>query len=108
MKAYAIAIVVAVAIPASLSVGTKAQGRQGRGAAPVSPYPVVAGKAYQFEKVADGIYYATSTGSMVTGSNNVVIIGDREVMVVDTGTSPAAARAMVEDLKAVTTNPVRF
>jgi len=28
------------------------------------------GKAYRFEKIADGVYYATSTGSMVTGSNN--------------------------------------
>ena len=111
MKTYAIAIVLAVAIPASLSFEAKAQGRQGRGApaaVPASPYPVVAGKAYQFEKVADGVYYATSTGSMVTGSNNVAIVGDREVMVVDTGTSPAAARAMIEDLKVVTSNPVRF
>lgn len=44
---------------------------------------------------------------MVTGSNNVVVVGDREVLVVDTGTTPAAARAMVEDLKAITDKPVR-
>src|SRR5207247_8241353 len=95
---------------ASLSAEITAQGRQGRGAAapPASPYPIVTGKAYQFEKVADGVYYATSAGSMVTGSNNVVIVGDREVMVVDTGTSPAAARAMIDDLKMITSNPVRY
>jgi glyoxylase-like metal-dependent hydrolase (beta-lactamase superfamily II) len=73
-----------------------------------SPYPVTAGKAYKFERIADGVYYATATGSMVTGSNNVVIIGDRDVLVVDTGTSPAAARAFVEDLKALTNKPVRY
>ncbi len=111
MKTRAIAITLAVLAGAWLSVETAAQGRQGRGnapAAPASPYPIVTGKAYQFEKVADGVYYATSAGSMVTGSNNVVIVGDREAMVVDTGTSPAAARAMVEDVKLVTNNPVRF
>src|SRR5437016_4197752 len=72
------------------------------------PNPVTTGKAYKFEKIADGVYYATATGSMVTGSNNVVIIGDRDVLVVDTGTSPAAARAFVEDLKALTGKPVRY
>src|SRR4029077_4554866 len=45
--------------------------------------------------------------SMTTGSNNPVIVGDREVMVVDTGTSPAAARAMVDDLRMITDKPVR-
>ena len=73
-----------------------------------SPYPVTTGKAYKFEKIADGVYYATATGSMVTGSNNVVIIGARDVLVVDTGTSPAAARAFVEDLKLLTPKPVRY
>jgi cyclase len=73
-----------------------------------SPYPVTTGKAYKFEKIADGVYYATATGAMVTGSNNVVIIGDRDVLVVDTGTSPAAARAFIEDLKALTSKPVRY
>lgn len=45
---------------------------------------------------------------MVTGSNNVVIVGDRDVMVVDTGTTPAAARAFIEDLKLITNKPVRY
>src|SRR6516162_661499 len=76
--------------------------------APQSPYPVTSGKAYRFEKVADGVFYATATGSMVTGSNNVAIVGDRDVLVVDTGTSPAAARAFIEDLKLVTPKPVRY
>src|SRR5438876_9446279 len=77
-------------------------------AMPQSSYPITTGKAYKFEKIADGVYYATATGSMVTGSNNVVIIGDRDVLVVDTGTSPAAARAFVEDIKVLTSKPVRY
>jgi len=73
-----------------------------------APSPITAGKAYKFEAVAPGVYYATSTGSMATGSNNVAIVGDRDVLVVDTGTSPAAARAFVDDLKLVTPKPVRY
>src|SRR4029453_9882940 len=73
-----------------------------------APTPALIGKAYKFEKIADGVYYATSTGSMVTGSNNVVVIGSRDVLVVDTGTTPAAARAFIEDLKLITPKPVRY
>ena len=29
--------------------------------------PVITGKAYRFERIAEGVYYATATGSMVTG-----------------------------------------
>lgn len=70
--------------------------------------PATSGKAYKFEAVANGVYYATSTGSMVTGSNNVAIVGDRDVLVVDTGTSPAAARAFIDDLKLITPKPIRY
>jgi glyoxylase-like metal-dependent hydrolase (beta-lactamase superfamily II) len=73
-----------------------------------SPYPVVTGKAYKFEKITEGVYYATATGAMVTGSNNVAIIGNRDALVVDTGTTPAAARAFLEDLKLITNKSVRY
>jgi glyoxylase-like metal-dependent hydrolase (beta-lactamase superfamily II) len=77
-------------------------------ATPQLSYPITTGKAYKFEKIAEGVYYATATGTIVTGSNNVVIIGDRDVLVVDTGTTPAAARAFIDDLKALTAKPVRY
>src|SRR5262245_66485760 len=64
-----------------------------------APSPALTGKAYRFEKITDGVYYATAAGSMITGSNNVAIIGSRDVLVVDTGTTPAAARAFIEDLR---------
>jgi glyoxylase-like metal-dependent hydrolase (beta-lactamase superfamily II) len=73
-----------------------------------APSPASIGKAYRFDKITEGVYYATATGSMVTGSNNVAIIGSRDVLVVDTGTTPAAARAFIEDLKLVTPKPVRY
>jgi glyoxylase-like metal-dependent hydrolase (beta-lactamase superfamily II) len=78
------------------------------GALGQASYPVTTGKAYKFDMVAPGVYYATATGAMATGSNNVAVVGDRDVLVVDTGTSPAAARAFIDDLKLVTTKPIRY
>src|SRR5215472_11256931 len=70
-------------------------------------YPVVQGTSYKFEKIADGVYYATGTVPGL-GSNNVVVVNDTDVLIVDTGTSPAAARAFVEDIKKLTDKPVRY
>jgi cyclase len=66
-------------------------------------FPVTQGKAYKFEMVAEGVYYASGG----VGSNNVVIVGDRDVVLVDDGTTPAAARAFQEDIKLITPKPVR-
>jgi cyclase len=66
-------------------------------------FPVTQGKAYKFEKVAEGVYYAS--GGL--GSNNVVIVNDDDVVLVDDGTTPAAARAFLEDVKLLTNKPVR-
>jgi cyclase len=70
-------------------------------------YPVVQGSAYKFEKIADGVYYASVTRPGL-GSNNVVIVNDTDVLIVDTGTSPAAARTFVEDIKKLTDKPIRY
>jgi len=66
-------------------------------------FPVTQGKVYKFEKVGDGVYYATGG----TGSNNVVIVNDQDVFLVDDGTTPATARALLEDIKLLTPKPVR-
>ena len=80
------------------------------------PYPVVHGKYYKFEKIADGVYYATAEfngtrfpfgSNPFFGSNNVVIVNDNDVLLVDTGTTPRAARAFVADIKLLTDKPVR-
>jgi cyclase len=67
------------------------------------PFPVTQGKTYKFEKIAEGIYYATGG----PGSNNVVIVNDQDVLLVDDGTTPAAARAFLADIKLLTPKPVR-
>src|SRR6266481_29013 len=70
-------------------------------------YPVLQGNAYKFEQITDGVYYATVTRPGL-GSNNVVVVNDTDVLIVDAGTSPAAARAFVEDIKKLTDKPIRY
>jgi cyclase len=67
-------------------------------------YPVIQGDTYKFERIDDGVYYATGG----FGSNNVVIINDRDVMLVDTGTSPATTRRFVADVRKITNKPIRY
>jgi cyclase len=69
--------------------------------------PIVRG-AHQFEKITDTIYYATASGTMTLGANSPVIVTDTEAIVIDSETSPAAGRALVEDIKAFTNKPVKF
>lgn len=71
------------------------------------PGQIVRG-AHRFEKVSDGIYFATSSGIMTTGANSPVFVNDHEAMVLDSETTPAAARALVEDVKAFTDKPIKF
>jgi glyoxylase-like metal-dependent hydrolase (beta-lactamase superfamily II) len=69
--------------------------------------PIVSG-AHRFERVADGVYYATPSGSMNVGANSPILVNEREAIVVDSEITPAAARAIVADLKAITDKPVRY
>jgi glyoxylase-like metal-dependent hydrolase (beta-lactamase superfamily II) len=70
-------------------------------------FPIVQGKSYKFEKVAEGVYYATALPRTDgSGSNNVVIVNDRDLVLVDDGTTPAAARAFLEDIKLISNKPV--
>jgi len=69
--------------------------------------PIVSG-AHRFEKVTDGVYYATASGTMNVGANSPIIVNDDEVLVIDSQITPAAARALVADLRAITSKPVRY
>ena len=85
LRMFAVALAAGVAIaPAAFAQPSSAK--------PMS-FPIVQGKTFKFERIADGVYYATGG----FGSNNTVIINDRDVMLVDTGTTPANARRALED-----------
>ena len=68
-----------------------------------------AGKAYRFEKIGDGIFFATGTGAMTTMSTSLVIVNADHAMLVDTSVTPAAARALVAQIKEeVTPKPIKY
>jgi cyclase len=64
--------------------------------------------AFTFNKIADGVYHAVGTGSLVVMSNAAIIEGDRDVLVVDSHVSPGGAWALREELKAITPKPIRW
>jgi cyclase len=65
-------------------------------------------KAYRFNKIRDDVYHAVGTGALTVGSNSSIIINDNDVTLVDTHISPAAAWVLMDELKAITTKPVRY
>src|SRR5260221_6126609 len=80
-----------------------APGARGGGPQP----PVGSMPSRRFEKIVEGVYYVTSTGSMSVGSNAVVIVNDDDALLIDPGETPATARAFVEDIKTITNKPVK-
>jgi cyclase len=96
------ALILPIALGFSLRIGAQRVGTS------LSVLQTVTGKAYKFEKFADGVYYASAAGEMVTGGNHPIIVSDHDVLLVDSGTTPAAARALLEDLKLITDKPVRW
>lgn len=67
-------------------------------------------KAFQIEKLADGVYgllWKDPVQSPVEG-NSLFIINDRDVVVVDAGYLPSTTRRMVAALRKLTPKPVRY
>ena len=64
-------------------------------------------KAYRFNKIRDDIYHAVGTGALTVGANSSIIINDNDVTLVDSHISPAAAWVLLDELKTITTKPVR-
>jgi cyclase len=64
------------------------------------------GKAFRFNKVADGLYHAVGTGSLAVVGNSSFIVNDNDVIVVDDHVSPAAAWVLIEEIKDITPKPV--
>src|SRR6266566_1508244 len=105
MKTSKISVLVPILLAASCLCAARIQAQ----ATPTSASgPITKGKVFNFEKITDGVYYATATGAMITGSNDVVIVNDNDVLLVDAGITPAVARALVQDVKLLTAKPVRW
>ena len=90
-----------------LTYALLAQAQRGGGAMTMPPAPGSL-PAHRFEKVTEGVYYATATGSITIGSNAVVIVNDEDVMLVDPGITAAAATSFIADVKTLTSKPIKY
>jgi cyclase len=88
-----------------LAYAMLAQAQRGAGVMPPVPGSL---PAHRFDKVAEGVYYATATGSINVGSNAAVIVNADDVLVVDPGITAAAGRSMIEDVKTLTNKPIKY
>jgi len=74
---------------------------------PAPPGAQFTGEAFRFTRVAEGIYHAVGTGAISVGCNAAIIINPDDVLVVDSHATPAAAWALVEQLRTITDKPIR-
>src|SRR5688572_29253216 len=97
MRRYLFVTMVVVLVATSIALGRG----QSPGGAP--------SKAWRFEAIAKGVHFATGTGLMTTMSNSMVIENADHVMLVDTSVTPAAARALVAQIKEeITPKPIKY
>ena len=66
------------------------------------------GPAYRLEKVAEGVYCATSSETAYYVTNSAIVVGDEAVLVVDSGASPSGARRLIEAVRTVSDRPIRY
>jgi len=105
MRSRYILLALILGIGAASMFAMPAQSPSGMGRPPGTNYR---GPAFTFNKIADGIYHAVGTGSLIVMSNAAVIEGEREVLVVDSHVTPGGAWALREELKAITPKPIRY
>jgi cyclase len=66
------------------------------------------GRAWTFEKVAEGVYVGIGTGNLTVVSNSGIVINDNDVLLVDSHATPAAAASLLKELRELTDKPVRY
>ena len=97
MRRYLFVTMVVVMVATSIALGRG----QSPGGAPT--------RAWRFEQIGKGVHFATGTGLMTTMSNSMVIENADHLMLVDTSVTPAAARALVAQIKEeLSPKPIKY
>ena len=63
---------------------------------------------FEFRKVADGVHAAVAAPAYKVNCNTAIIESDGGVIVVDTHSKPSAARVIIEQIRKITSKPVRY
>jgi glyoxylase-like metal-dependent hydrolase (beta-lactamase superfamily II) len=91
--------------------GTTASWREFRTVSAVQQAPPGSryeGRAFTFNKLADGVHLAIGTGALIVMSNAAIVEGDRDVLVVDSHVTPGGAWALRQELAGITSKPIRY
>lgn len=72
------------------------------------PPTVIETASHRFTQMADGVYQVTGTGTVNVMSNALLVVGENDVLVVDSHVTPNAANALLNSIKAVTDKPLRY
>lgn len=66
--------------------------------------------AFEFQKLADGVYASIRKEPVGLGvdANNLFVVGDDGVLVVDTNFGPSSSRQVLAELRRITDKPVKF
>jgi len=64
--------------------------------------------SYKFDKLAEGVYFGQPTAPATMDSNILVVVGDKDVLLMDGGTEAASAKKILADVKTLTDKPVRY
>ncbi len=87
--------------PTAASAGDRTEGPGDASAMRSTP-------AFEITRITDDIYLARGVGEMSVGSNAAVVVNESDVLLVDSHISPAAANALLDELRPVTEKPVRY
>jgi cyclase len=63
---------------------------------------------FEIKKVADGVHLAVAAPAYKVNSNTAIIESDDGVIIVDTHSKPSAARVIIDRLREITSQPVRY
>lgn len=61
-----------------------------------------------FEELADGVYFATGTGTVNVASNALVIVNEADVVIVDSHITADAGRALLDSVRTITDKPIKY
>jgi len=72
------------------------------------PPEVIETSSHIFTRMADGVYQVTGTGEVFLMSNALMLVGEEDVLLVDSHVTPNAANALLRSVQQVTDKPVRY
>jgi cyclase len=87
-------------VPAAAVAGRRGVGSELR-------YQTMKTELFEIKPVADGVYAAVAAPAYKVNSNAAIIVNEDGVVVVDSHSKPSAARVLVEQIKGITSKPVR-